>query len=334
MTQEATPVGGEAVPVEPTNPEAFFKQMASEEFGITDEEQDGQEPVEGEDPESAEDEQQVEEEADDLPPIDAPVSWDAEAKAKFAELPRDVQEFVSKREGERERFVQSKSQEAARAKQEAIQAATAELTQIERQYAQHFQQVAEQLQPQRPNPALLQHDPAAFYAQQAHYEETVAQQRELQQRSAEYAQQAQAREAQAAQAQAAEEHRIIVENLPEYLDPTTGPKLRAELSAVAKELGYPDELIGQARASDIMAMKKVSDLKAKADKYDALMSQKMAGVRAAKGLPKVAKPGVAQGSDQVRTRNAQSALEVARSTKDRNVQGAAFFEYLKGTGQI
>jgi hypothetical protein len=53
---------------------------------------------------------------------------------------------------------------------------------------------------------------------------------------------------QAEQAHHAEQHRIIVEQFPEYADPTTGPKLQQELSAVARELGYPPELIGQARA--------------------------------------------------------------------------------------
>jgi hypothetical protein len=333
MTQPAEAVGGEANTPAAETPQEYFEQMAADEFGIQEEE----EPTdpEAEQPEAeAEDETDIEEEADDLPPIDAPVSWDAEAKEKFAELPRDVQEYVAKREGERERFVQSKSQEAARAKQEAVQQATSELAQIEQAYAQHFQQLAENLQPQRPNPALLQHDPAAFYAQQAAYEDAVAQQRQLQQRSSEYAQQAQARQQQIEQAELAEQHRIIVEQFPEYADPTMGPKLQQELSGIARELGYPPELIAQARAADIIAMKKVSDLKAKADKYDALMSKKMEKVRAAKGLPRVAKPGVAQGGDQLRARSAQAAIETARTAKNRDVQGAAFFDYLKNTGQL
>jgi hypothetical protein len=333
MTQPAEAVGGEANTPAAETPQEYFEQMAADEFGIQEEEEPAD--PEAEQPEAeAEDETDIEEEADDLPPIDAPVSWDAEAKEKFAELPRDVQEYVAKREGERERFVQSKSQEAARAKQEALQQATNELAQIEQAYSQHFQQLAENLQPQRPNPVLLQHDPVAFYAQQAAYEEAVAQQRQLQQRSHEYAQQAQARQQQLEQAQMAEEHRIIVEQFPEYADPTMGPKLQQELSAVARELGYPPELIAQARAADIIAMKKVADLKAKADKYDGLMRKKMENVRAAKGLPRVAKPGVAQGSDQIRARSAQAAIETARTAKNRDVQGAAFFDYLKNTGQL
>jgi hypothetical protein len=333
MTQEATPVGGEAAPV--TDPKDVFTELAKEEFGLTDEEEQEQPPVEGaEETPAEEDDPTLEEEADDLPPIEAPVSWDAEAKETFKSLPREAQEIVAKRESERERFVQQKSQEAALAKQTALQQATSELAQIEQGYAQHFQQLAEQLQPQRPNPQLLQHDPAAFYALTAQYEEAVAQQRQLQQLSQQHAQQAQARQAQIEQAEHAEQHRIIVESFPEYADPTTGPKLQAELSAVARELGYSPELIAQARATDILAMRTAADWKAKAQKYDALQAKKMEKVRAAKGLPKVATPGVSQGADQLRESRATAAIEAARNSKNRDVQGAAFFDYLKNTGQI
>lgn len=326
MAQPETAAGDVGDPADSTD---LYNEVAAELLG----EDIQEEPEEGDEP-TAEDEPEIEEEVDDLPPIDAPVSWDAEAKEKFAELPRDVQEYVAKREGERERFVQSKSQEAAQARQTAISQATAELAQIEQGYAQHFQSLAEQIAPQRPNPALLQSDPMAFYAQQANYENAVAQQRELQQRAELHVQQAQARAHQAAQAEQAEQHRIIVEQFPEYADPTTGPKLRAELSAIAKELGYPDELIGQARASDILAMKKVSDFKAKADKYDALMSKQMAKVRAAKGLPKVAKPGVAVAADQTRQNRAAAAFDRAKAGRNLAEKADGFAEWAKLNGLV
>jgi hypothetical protein len=338
MTQPEQAVEGAAASAEATTPEEFFSELAKEEFGLTDEEQDEEGPAEGEaqaETEGAEDETTDEAEADDLPPIDPPVSWDAEAKAKFAELPRELQETVQKREAERERFVQTKSQEATRAQQEARQAALSELAQIEQGYSQHFQTLAEQLMPQRPNPALLQHDPQAFYAQQANYETAIAQQRELQQQSQQYAQQAQMRQAQIEQAEHAEQARIITEQFPEYADPTTGPELQRKLTAVAKRLGYPDELISQARATDILAMRNVAEALDKADKYDALMKDKMAKVRAAKGKPPVtARPGVAQGADALRARNAQSALEKAKTARNVQDKGAAFYEYLQSTGQI
>jgi hypothetical protein len=335
MTQEATPVGGEAAPVT-ENPQDVFTKLAEQEFGLTDEqEEEAAEGAEETPAEAAEDEPDIEEEADDLPPIEAPVSWDAEAKAKFAELPRDVQEYVAKREGERERFVQQKSQEAAKARQEVEQAAYQQLAEYDRNVAQQLQQYASQMLPQRPNPALLQTDPMAFYAQQANYEQAAAQQRELQQQAEQYAQQARAREAQATQAYHAEQHRIIVENFPEYADPTTGPELQRKLSAVAKRIGYPDELINQARATDILAMRKVADAFDKADKYDALQKTKMEKVRAARGKPPVTtRPGAAQGGDQLRARNAQAALDTALSSKNRDVQGAAFYEFLEKSGHI
>jgi hypothetical protein len=170
--------------------------------------------------------------------------------------------------------------------------------------------------------------------QQRKYDDAVAQRQQAQQTAQQLAQQAQARAMQMEQATNAEQHRIIVEHFPEYADPTTGPELQRKLTAVAKELGYTDELISQARASDILAMRTAADWKAKAEKYDALQAKKMEKVRSAKGLPKVATPGVAVGNEQLRARNAQAAFEAAKSSKNRDVQGKAFFDYLQNSGQI
>mgnify|MGYP001556217125 CR=1 FL=1 len=334
MTQEATPVGGEAAPA-PETPQQYFENMAVEEFGIQDEEEQPAE-TEGEEPTGeADDDLQLEEEADDLPPIDAPVSWDAEAKAKFAELPRELQETVAKRETERERFVQQKSQEAKQAQQSALQQAQSELAQINAAYAEQLQHIAQSVTVQEPDPMLQVTDPVAYAQQMRAARQADAQRSQAQQQAQHHAQQAQALAMQAAQAEQAEQHRYIVENFPEYADPTTGPELRSKLTAVAKEMGYPDELIGQARAQDILAIRKASDWKAKAEKYDSLMSKKMANVRAARGKPPVqTRPGVAQGSDAVRARSAQAAFETAKSSHNRDVQGAAFYDYLKNSGHI
>jgi len=321
-----------------SSPADAFNELAAEMLGDDEErpeegEPEGEQP-EGDETDESEDDLEAEAEEEELPPIDAPVSWTAEEKERFAGLPRETQEFIAKRETERERFVQSKAQEAARAKQETEQAAHAQLAEIERGYSQQFQSLAEQLQPQRPNPALLQHDPQAFYALQADYESKVAQQRELQQQAQVYAQQAEQREAQAANAERAQQIQILSEHFPEYLDPTTGPEQQRALSAVAKELGYPDELITQARATDIIAMKKVADLKAKAAKYDALQAKKMEKVRAAKGLPRVVKPGVAQGSDQARSNRSDAAFERAKAGRNIAEKADGFAEWAKINGLV
>ena len=70
----------------------------------------------------------------ELPPIAPPVSLTAEEKSKFASLPRDAQEIISRRVGELERGFQTKAQEAAQARsqveREALTPARRRLLQI------------------------------------------------------------------------------------------------------------------------------------------------------------------------------------------------------------
>jgi hypothetical protein len=236
----------------------------------------------------------ADDEAAKLPPIAPPVSWTAEKKEKFAELPRDLQEYVAERETDREKFVQSKAQEAAQTRSQVEQAAMAQIVELQRAAAEQLDQYAQQLTVQKPDPRLIASDPELYAHQAAAYEHYTAQ-REQAQRDAEQARNqvsAYEREMESREAQAFRQ--TLADQLPDYLDPTKGPKLQQELGSIALELGYSAEQIAEARASDILAMQKVSQLKAKADKYDTLMAKKMETVRAAKALPKVAKPGVAQ----------------------------------------
>jgi hypothetical protein len=338
MTQPVEAVGGETAPVE-SNPTEVFENLAKDVFGIEDDPEEEPTPVEGEPTEDSaeetEDDTAIEEEADDLPPIEAPVSWDAEAKDVFKTLPREAQEIVQKREAEREKFVQAKSQEAAQAKQTAAQQAQAELAQLNAQYAQQLQTIAASIQAEEPDPMLQVTDPVAYAQQMRTYRQAEAQRQQAQHTAFQHAQQAQSLAQQAEQQHIAEQHRIIVENFPEYADPTTGPELQRKLSAVAKRLGYSDELIQSARATDILAMRTVADAFDKADKYDALQKTKMQKVREAKGKPPVsARPGVAQTGDQLRAQSANAALETVLTSKNREVQGAAFYELAKKSGWV
>lgn len=337
MTQPNTAVGSEANPSADARTDALntFEDMAGEFFPEEEEDEptaEGEEAPEEGEPEAEETEDEAE--ADDLPPIEPPVSLSAEEKEAFKNLPREAQEFTARRIGELEKGFQTKAQEAARARQEAEQAAIEQLTAYQRNMAQQYEQLASQVLPKRPDPQMLQYDPQGFYAQQAAYEGAVAQQRELQQQSQEYARQAQAYEAHLEQQQLAQEHRAIVEQFPEYADPTTGPKLQAELSAVAREMGYPPELIGQARAQDILAMRKAAEWKAKAEQLDKLNSQKMQKVRAAKGLPKVATPGVSQGAKAVSQARADQAWARAKAGKSIQDKAAGFADWADSVGLV
>lgn len=310
MTTQPEPAVGSESPVE-LSPEDRLNAAFDDPQNHQEEEDPA--PVEGEETdELTEDDIPPEEEADDLPPIDAPVSWDGEAKEVFKNLPREAQEIVQKREADRERFVQQKSQEATRARQEVEQEATQALAAYERQVSEHLQQYARQPNVQKPDPALLASDPVTYAYQARLYEDDQAQRYQAQQVSEHYARQAQEREQQAEQAQIAEQRKLIVDNFPEYADPTTHEKHRNELSAIARELGYPPELISQARATDILAMRKVAEYKSDAEKYRNLQKGKMEKVRAAKNLPRVAKPGAAQAPGAARQNQYATDREALR----------------------
>jgi hypothetical protein len=254
----------------------------------------------------------LDDKADDLPPIDAPVSWTTEEKAKFAELPREVQETLSRRETEREKFVQSKANETARAKHEAERVALQQVAEIERQAVEQLQRLSASLLPQRPDPRLLQgtdEHRALFYHQQAQFEQAVAQQQQLQQAVQERDQKLNQYQTELQRREASENVQILQDQFPEYLDPAK-TELRQSLASTAAALGYSSEQIAQARAPDILAMKVAAEWKAKADQLDALNKVKMEKVRQAKTLPPVAKPGTAQPRGQASKRHGAVVREV------------------------
>lgn len=97
-------------------------------LALTEQEPEDQaaEPSPADDDADPETETGVEEEQDadpDVPAIDAPRSWDAEAKAKWAALPRDVQEVILARETDRDRATSKAVSESAQARKQAEQEA-------------------------------------------------------------------------------------------------------------------------------------------------------------------------------------------------------------------
>lgn len=103
---------------------------------VSDEADDGTDPEE-EPADQSEDEPEA-------PAIEPPKSWDAEHKAKFAALPRDVQEYLLERETERDKGVSAAQQRASEARQRAdaeAEAVAALKPQIESLAAQAKQQL-------------------------------------------------------------------------------------------------------------------------------------------------------------------------------------------------
>lgn len=318
MTQPTEAVGGTNESVAPPTLEdrlsaALNTPERDEEEITTDEPLEPTEEAPTGEAEEVASEDEIEIEAEELPPIDAPVSWNAEEKAEFAKLPREVQETLTKREAQREKFVQTKAQEAAQAREAARQEAMQYAAQLQAETAQRLEKYAQQLTVQEPDPSLIVSDPQTYAQQMQAYRYYTAQREQAQREAGQARAEAQHYEAAVEQQEQQREIATLREQFPEYLDPASGPKLQEQLSATAKALGYPDELIGQARASDILAMKTAADWKAKAEKWDRAMAKQMERVRAGKDkLPPVAKPGAAKSPAAVKDSQYQADREAMR----------------------
>ncbi len=287
------------------------------------------EEAETDDEPEAEDEQSEEDDTEEEPleAIDPPVSLNKEQKAAFAQLPPDLQKVWADTEAQRNREVQIKTTEAAEAKRTAMSQAKAEVAQLQRQYADELAIYADALKPGEPDYSLLATDPQAFAEQMAYHKQLSAQHDAIMQRVAEARYQY---EGLSQEVQAELQHRemaVLQREMPEWFDPAKRAEIVPVLEAVGRELGYSDELMAQASASDILALKKAHAWKAKAEKYDALQARKMENVRAAKTLPKVAQPGVPSRVES-KVRRADVAWERAKQTRS----GEDYADFLKASG--
>lgn len=333
MAQLAGAAGGEAAVDTAAAPASDpIEALADSFFDEEEKPSDAQPEGEGGEPELTEDDLTDEPDAD-APAIKPPVSWTAEEQAKFAELPRDVQETLARRETERERFVQSKANEAAQARQTVEREAVAQVGHIARQHAAMFQTLLPQVPPE-PDPMLHVDDPMS-YAEQLRYRQHVLAQHQQVQQAIQGAQ-AQAQQAeQVLKAHAVQEyHAVLSDKFPEFLAQTPeGQKVRDELTSIARELGFPAEAIPNADANEVLAMKQVSDWKADALKYRTLMSKKMETVRAARGLPPLARPGSAATRGQNNAKAAATSFQRAVESKG-SARVDNFADYLTKTGLL
>jgi hypothetical protein len=307
----------EAVDVQPADDDAAALDAFD---AILSEEEEG----EAEEPEP-EDGEELEEEADEgeepvEPAIPAPVSWSKEEKALFETLTPEQQRGVAAIEARRNGDVQKATTEAAEAKRNAMSEAETAVAQIQRQYAAELAQYAKAFEVPEPDYSLLATNPQAFAEQLAYHKQSLAQRDQLAQQSADAMRQAEAAEREAVQRWEAKQVEILAREIPEWGDLTQRRALLENVASVGKDLGYDDEAMSNLDARDILALRRVVGDRDKASKYDKLMADKMAGVRAAKGqAPITAKPGTAQpkGSGQRRAlADATSRLRQTGSDAD------------------
>lgn len=336
---KATAQPTEAAEAEVRTYEDAFNDFADAALGANEEEDeeestDGDEPeddaLDGDDPEG--DDSPDEGDEPEQPAIDPPVSWGTDAKELFAQLPADLQKQVVEREAQRERFVQQKAGEAAEAKRIAQVEATNALAETQRQYASELEQYAQLFTPQQPDPRLLQtgnpQDAAAFYQLQAQYEQGKAQHQQMMQQAQHARYEAEQRE-QAARAQATEaELTILAQAVPDWNDDAKRQAFITDVTRVGQELGYTPDILNQATAQDVLALKKALEWKSQADKWQALQKKKMEAVRAAKKLPKVSKPGVAQTNGELAQNRSQAAWQRVKTARTDHDKADAFADFM------
>lgn len=180
-------------------------------------------------------ETEPEEEGDPADPvIAAPQSWDAEARAVFATLPREAQQVIAARETARDTAVSKAQQEAAETRKRA-ETDTASVTQLRAATEQVLNVAAQTFKGKWDNvdwATWAQSDPAAYVAGKAQFE---AEQGKLAQLQAVHQQQS-ATEQRAFQATKAD--RIKTE-APDLVDPTHGPARVQKLEKFLVDNGIP-----------------------------------------------------------------------------------------------
>lgn len=313
--------------------EDFADFLDANEIGVEDDEEEDTleegDLSEGEEPEDAQDDADEPVEA-----IDPPVSWGQDAKELFSQLPADLQKQVSERETQRERFVQQKAAESAEAKRTASVEAMNAFAETQRSYAAELEQYASLLAPQAPDPFLIQQDPVAFYQLQAQYEQAKAQHHDMVQRSAYARQEADMRAQQAEAAQLQADMAILEQAIPEWSDVAKRQELLTDVVRIGADLGYSDDVMRMASAQDIIALRKASEWKAKAARFDALQKTKMEKVRAAKSLPKVVRPGVAPTRGEISFSKSEKAWQDVKAARTKEQKANAFADYLETSGLV
>lgn len=279
----------------------------------TEPEDDEQEELEDEplDGDESEDEANEEDEPEDKSPaIEAPVSLNAEAKAVFAQLPKEAQRVWAETETARNRQVQDATTRAAEAQRTAEAEAARQTVEAKQLFAQQVRLVADAYAPRQPNPADYGDNMQAFSRDNANWQFAAAQHQQLMQQvgaiESEATQATQQQQAQWAQTEA----RKLAQAIPEWADPAQRSQLLADLNGIGSELGYTPELMAQAGADDILALRTAKGWKDKAGKYDAIMARRMEGVRATK----TAKPGAAQPKGSARAQQRSNATTRLRQT--------------------
>jgi hypothetical protein len=262
----------------------------------------------------------------ELPPIEPPRSWSKEDKELFARLPRETQERLADRERSRDSDFSRRQQEATeRAK--ALEAERRQVEQARQQYEAALPQLLTVLQQQQAGEfadirtvadveRLVREDGPRYLQWDLHQKKVAAVQQEVA-----AAQQRQAQElGQLWQQFASEQDKLVTEKVPELADAKKAAELQSSALSTLKNIGFDQEEL--ARAWQGQQGLSLRDHRLQMLILDATRwreAQAKAKSVAAKPVPPVQRPGVAQGRNAAREAELQNLthkLERTGSLRD------------------
>lgn len=294
----------------------------------TEEGEEGDEPTDESEDETEGEEDEPAEPAEVIKP---PVSLNKDQKTAFAQLAEAQPELAkvwAESEAQRNREVQIKTTEAAEATRNATTAAQAEVAQIQRAAAAELEVYAQAFIPTEPDISLLAENPTAYAQEVALNRQMAAQYQTMMQRVSELRGGADNLDQAQRGADIASNQAVLKDAWPEILDPSQQAELWKGLVETGTDLGFTPDLLNQANANEMLAIRKAGEWKSKAAQWDAYQARKMANVRAAKELPKAAKPGVAPSRQTSKAAKTDAAWQRASKSRDPN----DFATFLESSG--
>jgi hypothetical protein len=240
-------------------------------------------------------------EAAELPPIDAPRSWSADAREHFRSLPRETQEFLAERESQQERSYHQRQREVAE-QTKALEAKVGEAERARAYYEQQLPMLMQALQEAQSNgefadiksvedmmrlaredwPRYVQWDAHRNKMERVHQEVQVAQARQLQEFTQRW------------QNYSTDEDAKFIEKSPDLRDRAVLTKATDGAIEMLKDLGFTDDNLDQlwnGRASITLRDHRLQLIVRDALRYRE--AQRAARRVSAEPRPPVQRPGVA-----------------------------------------
>ena len=321
----AHPQTAEAVDVPSADPTDRFRNLVVEEPAQEElqEEELPAEPAEEELPEELLEEEQIEgdeleEEVEPETAIDVPASLNAEEKEAFEQLPSEAQQYVADLEARRNADVTRVTTKAANAQRDAEALAANASAQAKVDAVREMEEFTALFQPKAPDPMLAQTNMQQYILEDAQFKHESAQFEQIKQHLNGKRSEVEA----AAQAEFVKARDEQLMRIPEVANPETR---EAYLDAAFEETLLTDleynrgELTSIADAQDVVRLRKISEWRDKAAKFDALNKTKMRRVRSAK---KTNRPGTAQVSSSKGKAVQDARTRLRQSGKSRDAEAA------------